>query len=313
MDTTPKGNPIVMSAGVGTSAVVKAPINSMSNLSGDGFVVWSSMKSAESNSYADVFGPGGTKVYYPDWNYSPIRYWNKGTYKFSAVLPASAFNADFIKNGDNSSTSGFSGEIDDDGNLTLDFGNSGLNLADNQIDLMVACGDANNASGTSPGQVTFSFQHQLAMVSFKANIANSSRSTIRIDAITIYGNAGSASEATFTRSGNTFRANFETTGSTEQNPYIRKEGAWTTSGVRLVENLMVFPERNGKFTLKVDYTETLDGTSKTDTQSVEAAFTWTAGNKYLYEFTISTKNIIFGVPTVVPWSDPVSAEGDIQM
>ena len=317
---------IALSAGIEGIQDSKGLINNLVDLAQDGFVVWGAWeqdptdKSMYSGDYTlgftnRVFGLKGTKVYYPDWKYAPQRYWTRGTYSFAAALPASAFNCDHALNDDKTGSAGINGQISNDGVLTL--GN--WDLKENQIDLMVAFDDADNKdeSRTDEDKVSLRFEHQLAQIAFKAKFADDNQSAVEIKSITIYGNTRTATQATFAcnDNGTETKDDDQITASwilgakaTSKTDYFaQKSGSWSTSGSTLMEGVLVFPEAY-TFTIVVDYIESYGGASATVSQSGSLSGTWEAAQKYVYEFTLSSKNIIFSEPVVTPWGDGGKAD-----
>lgn len=222
------GKPIELLASPQWPDQTKAPINSVGDLLGSGFVVWGAWaqdpadKAQFSGDYSSgttnkVFGQNGTKVYATDgdgngtfapvaytgssnpgqidhWAYSPTRYWHRGTYNFAAVLPEGDFGASYGKDG---AETGYTGElaINPSGNpvLTINFGESGFRLGELQTDLMVAFDyvDNKNESATS---VSLKFEHQLAMIKFEALATDL---TVDIDKIELTSYKNTAKSAAF--------------------------------------------------------------------------------------------------------------------
>ena len=304
--------PIVLSADVEWPSDVKSGvIGGVSDLAGDGFVVWATFGQSSSSSVRnDVFGHGGTKAYHPDWTYSPQRFWYQGSYLFASALPASAFNAEYAMHGDSNVSNGINGSLGTDGTLSL----TDFNLKASQADLMVAFDMVDNSSDTrtESDKVSLQFEHQLSMINFKANYDPNSQSVIQIDQLTLYGNSSTAS-VTFTYDDRGTSGEVDdrilsdwTLGgvTTASDPYrrvTRPSGeSWTASGQLLMKDVLVFPEEC-EFTLVVDYTESYGGASAQARQSAAIDVDWDAGKVYTYDFTLSSKNIIFSAPTVTPW------------
>lgn len=318
--------PIGLSAEVQSEDDTKAIINNITGLTGDGFVVWGSWtQDPEDDSdytgyYAfgstnRVFGLKGTKVYYPDWNYAPLRFWTRGTYTFAAALPASAFSSDHSMHNDNIVSGGIAGQMEEDGTLTL----GEWDLKANQADLMVAFDNIDNKDDAMSGsdKVSFLFQHQLAQIAFKANIAGDNMSSVVINSITLYGNSRTSTQAKFafddngteTTEDDKIAANWtlgaKATSKTDN--FAQATGTWNTSGSTLMEGILVFPEAFS-FTIVVDYVEAFGGASAPVSQTGTVTGTWEAGKKYLYEFTLSSKNIVFNEPVVTPWAASAPAD-----
>ena len=310
---------IGMSAGVEWPDASKAgSIESVSDLTNDGFVVWARWtKDNEdvaqySGDYASgvnpkVFGAGGTKVYHPDWTYNPQRYWHRGTYLFAAALPSSAFYATHAMKNDASVSNGISGSLDDDGKLSL----RSFDLTKNQSDLMVAFTKVDNSSDSKSGtdKVSLNFEHQLSKLNFKANFDANNKSTITITTVTLYGNSGTASaEFTFDDNDPSILTDDKIvaqwtpgTATTAENYFKQFTGSWSTSGSTVIEDLLVFPEEC-TFTVVVNYTESYAEAQASASQSGNLEVDWEAGKIYTYEFTLSAKHIIFSAPVVTEWT-----------
>lgn len=230
----------------------KAVYDSATDLTGDGFIVWSSLTTNPENlpetasgpsiGYQPaIFGNGGTKVYAPSWTYSPTRYWQRGMYTFAAALPASAFNASYSTDstptetpsapyGTHTGTLARNGDniIFSTNQLTLNFGASGYNLAVNQDDIMVAFDNVDNrngAMGTIVGgvmqKVDLDFEHQLSRIVIQG--ANTEpRTDIRINQIKVYGNHTSTDgNMVFTYNGTVVTPYFGLTGQTNETDVYR--------------------------------------------------------------------------------------------
>ena len=74
------------------------------------------------------------------WTYSPLRYWQPGSYEFAAVMP-------FI--------AGYTPSFSASNQLTLNFGANGFNLASSQADLMVAFDSRTVQSASAATPVNF--------------------------------------------------------------------------------------------------------------------------------------------------------------
>lgn len=321
-----EAKPIGLSAGVQSEDNTKALINNVNGLAGDGFVVWGTWEQDPiddldyTGDYAfgstnRVFGLKGTKAYYPDWDYAPQRFWTRGTYAFAAALPASAFSSDHAMHNDNTVSGGITGQIGTDGTLTL----GTWDLRAKQIDLMVAFDNVDNTSNTKTDsdKVNLLFQHQLAQISFKANFAADNLSAVEIKSITLYGNSYTATQATFAFDDNDTEATDDdqitaswTLGAkatSKTDHFAQTTGSWNVSGSTIMEEVLVFPE-TFNFTIVVDYVEAYGGASATVSQSGSVSGTWEAGKKYVYEFTLSSKNIVFSEPVVTPWAASAPAD-----
>ena len=321
-----QGEAISLSAGIIQDYNSKGIINDLTGLAGDGFVVWGawtqdpSDEAHYSGDYAfgttdRVFGLNGTKVYYPDWTYSPERFWTRGTYNFAAAAPASAFDSEYAMKNDKMSAAGIKGQIGQNGQLTL----GQWDLKDNQIDLLVGFDNIDNRTDSrdKTDPVTLKLEHQLAQVAFKANIDGSNQSGVEIKGITMYGNTRTSTQATFTcddkgtvtKDDDVISAEWilGAKATSETDFFAQRSGSWTSSGSTIMEGVLVFPE-TFSFTVVVDYVESYAGASATISQSGTVTGTWEAAKKYLYEFTLSSKNIVFSEPIVTPWTEGGKAD-----
>ena len=263
----------------------------------------------------DLFGTTGATVLYDDattaWTYSPLRYWQTGSYEFAAVMPyLTAYTPSFSA----------------DNQLSLNFGTNGFNLAEAQADLMVAF-DAQTVQSTSAATpVNFNFQHQLALVTIEGASKDPNTTGTQVTDIKVYGNsARTEGDMVFTTdSEGTITPNFTVseTKTTAASPYktfsyLDEAGTAATNDWTLVApsadgtpvydllipELIVFPE-TCSFTIVVNYTE--NGSSKTMTGTLPA--TWEAGKKYTYRFHLAS-DISFSVE-VDKWGSPIKVGGE---
>ena len=244
----------------------------------------------------DLFGTTGATVLYDDattaWTYSPLRYWQTGSYFFAGVMPSEAGAASFTETNE----------------LTLTFASGGFNLAEAQADLMVAFDSQDVQSTSAARQVDFDFQHQLALLNIEVQIADSPLGIV-INNIKIYGNHKIATAAKFTTNDDDQITAAWTLGSitTATGPYHQVDGT-------KIENLLVFPESGSdKLTVAVTYTE-IYGTSTFDkTKCGEIDINWQAGKVYTYKTNLTSESIVFGTPTVTDWSNGGAADNIPQM
>lgn len=317
----PENRPIEIGISDEWTDHTKAAYNQVTDLNGDGFIVWATCDKPEDDSFTEViFGQAGTKVYAPSWTYSPARYWQKGTYSFAAVLPASAFNATYPTPSETQvAPYGTQGT----NSLTLECGD-GYNLATNQDDIMVAFADVDNSESTmgtvvngQTKKVSLTFKHQLALV--KINGVNlETRTDIRIDEITVYGNSAStAGNMVFNYNptvGN-ITADYDLKSQTSVNNVFKtlrsNNSEWVLPANNepannepksLVDDLIVFPE-SCTFNIVVKYTDLYGGSQIQYTKTGSLPATWEVGKMYTYTFSIDLDDIIFNPPTVAPWPD----------
>ena len=230
------------------SNLTKGVIEDVSDLEGDGFIVWATWtkdkddNSIFTNNYADgfyenVFGDGGTKVIRTQgvWKYSPPKYWHRGIYTFAAVLPASTFNATYSDYTPAELTNPYGtytgGVVTNEDNtlsynpsvITLHLGEEGYDLSAEQDDIMVAYYNVDNRSENAPqttNGVSLNFKHQMSQIAIEA--ANIDENIdITILQIEVSGNHRSiVGDLVFTPSENNVTANYELNDSTSlEAPY----------------------------------------------------------------------------------------------
>lgn len=244
----------------------------------------------------DLFGENGVTVENISnvWTYSPLRYWQTGSYVFAGVMPSAAGTASFSPNNE----------------LTINFGTEGFDLSATQHDLMVAFDSQNVQSASTAEPVEFDFEHQLALVTIEGASKDPNTNGIKVTGIKVFGNSAKTDgNMTFANSQGTVSATYTLTGATtSSSPYktflaVDEAGLQTTDDWTLVApaadgtpvydvlipELIVFPE-TCTFTIVVNYTE--NGNPKTMTGTLPA--TWEAGKKYTYRFHLAS-DISFSV------------------
>lgn len=264
----------------------------------------------------NLFGANGANVSYDadqnTWTYSPLRYWQPGSYTFAAVMPHRIT---------------YQPSFSADNRLTLDFGVNGFNLAISQTDLMVAFDAQTVQSISAATQVGFNFEHQLALVVIKG-AGLEPQTAIRIDKIEVYGNnSRTQGDMVFYQNGSSIVSEYDITGPTTSRDVYQTltppdDTSWilqsTASGAvpqytTLVPGLLVFPEAC-EFSIIVTYSDYYGGgagiqSTKTGTLSVD----WERGMKYTYTFGVTLDDITFSEPTLSPWGDGGAVDTDIQM
>ena len=286
--------PIAFEVSCDLSVETKAVINTPTS-----FVALGGLTTADGNTYS-VFGTNGTEVSPTNnaWTYSPIRYWQPGSYVFAGVVMPSTLSctASLAENNHNQ--------------LTLDFGDGGFNLAETQTDLLVAFDAVSVQSTASAGPVDLDFTHQFAWIVIQGASVDPNTKGIQIQSVKVYGNTKStAGNMVFTYGPTGFSSSY-TLSSAKTNlndPYktlytpseenLPANGDWTlvklgSNGLvydTIVPELLVFPEQC-TFSIAITYLE--DGISKTRVGSLSAV--WEAGKKYTYSFNLAT-DISFSV------------------
>lgn len=300
--THPQDNPIKFAVSCDMSVESKAIISAPT-----GFVALGGLTTADAWKTNQIFGANGTEVTPTSnntWTYSPVRYWQPGSYAFAGVMPSTLdCTASLAENNHNQ--------------LTLNFGNNGFNLAETQTDLLVAFDDVSVESTATAGPVDFDFAHQFALVVIKGASVDPNTSGIQITNIKVYGNTASTTGNmvfTYAQSGISPSYTLSSSKTTLNAPYksidaptgenLSAESDWTlvkpgaNGSVHdtLVPELLVFPEQC-TFNIAITYNEGgIEG--KTRIGSLSAV--WEAGKKYTYSFNLAT-DISFSV-TVSEWT-----------
>ena len=285
----------------------KAAINN-DNVKDYGFLAFGNL--TVDGEQQSLLGETGTPVIYDEgaWTYSPLRFWQTGSYEFAAVMPY------FY---------GYTPSFSADNQLTLDFGTAGFNLASSQKDLMVAFHSKPNQIPSSATPVDFDFDHQLSLITIEGASKNQNTTGINVTDIKVYGNsARTVGNMVFTNNKGTVTSQYTLMGTTTlDSPYMtframdeagtETEYDWkltqpSADGTPvydvLIPELIVFPE-TCEFTIVVNYTE--DGNRKTMTGSLPA--TWEAGKKYTYRFHLAS-DISFSVDVAKWGSNKVGDE-----
>ena len=280
-----------------------------SNVTGFSFFALGNL-TVDGEQQTNLFGENGKIVSYENdaWTYSPLRYWQPGSYEFAAVMP-------FI--------AGYTPSFSASNQLTLNFGTNGFNLASSQTDLMVAFDSRTVQSASAATLVDFNFDHQLALVTIEGASKDPNTDGIQVTGIKVFGNSAKTSgNMTFTDNQETVSATYTLTGATtSSSPYKTFLAAdeagqqttddWTLEAPAdgtpvydvLIPELIVFPE-TCEFTIVVNYTE--NDNPKTMTGTLPA--TWEAGKKYTYRFHLAS-DISFSVE-VAKWGTPIMVGGN---
>lgn len=240
------------------------------------------------------------------WQYSPVRYWQTGSYQFVAVSQMTDTKTSYTGSLTNSS-------------LNLSFTSPGWNLSTTPADLIVASATASGQTQRNNNtEVAFSFNHQLAMVKFTAKNTDPRDATISIKSISIKGNKTTASGMTyFASSTPTTTWTFSDVTPIQQLQMQFDEGKTAItlakdSKTTLTSELMVFPQG---CTLEIEILYDVvanGGTSSNNSKSATKTVSWDAGKIYEYNINVTSDHISFvEEPTVVDWGTTTSADDDI--
>ena len=239
------------------------------------------------------------------------KYWSLGKYDFIAVMP-----------------SGHVGTYSD-GNLTLDFGDSGYQLGctsenkDSQKDFLVAVAEdefeQKHLNGEKKDPVSLKFFPQLSRINFTISNEISLtglESEIIVTGFKIYGNHISA-ESWSNDGGWSFK---ELQGTSENpTPYFSASELSIEVNTKtvLVNDLLVFPEECS-LSILVTYVEKVNGIESpavTKSSSVPIQCAWQSGNQYTYPLKVMNSGVVLmGEPSVNPWPEDVTQAGsDIEI
>lgn len=251
-----------------------------------GFHVW-----AKNGTNSNVFGANGTAVTTSDggatWTYSPVRYWQAGTYDFYAVAPQGVATGALA-----------------DGALALTFGTEGLSLS-SQTDIMLAT--ASNITGRfntdeKPEAVDLEFNHMMSKIGFAVKDADNDNVTIKVTSIFISGNHKTASTYS-TTGGWSWMSDDRTIGQTL--PLANSAGVtigtadYTT--ITPSAGIMVFPE-TCTLEVNVNYSATMGASSAVINGSVSIPVNLLSGQSYVYKLLISSTDITIS-SSIQPWDD----------
>lgn len=316
--------------------ITKATISNVGDMYENAFRVWGSWKNDPAdNSYYNndgdeaVFGTNGTAVLAIDknydgmftpsnaeskdaWIYNDEKNWFRGYYSFAAVLPDTDLLESDVIGTFVSSSSVAIGSDGKDVNyvnvLTLDFDDSGFDLAENQIDLMYAFRNIDN-SNENASSVDLNFNHAFAILNIKQS-AQSIANKKMVRDLKIYGIHRSISGNLKFRqemyeisdkvssairseelSNNMSELLLEGVKATPESPYASFTGAFTTdeegNGI-LINKLLVFPEtlsEDNPLILAIKYTEPAEQGNLVLYEKVARITTgaWTSGSNYTYK------------------------------
>lgn len=143
------GRPIEFAVENDWPEITKSLINSTEDIKEEGFRAWGVKTPDYGESF--VFGDDGTGVYYKEgkWRSEVVKDWQIANYSFAAILPPSEFDGRYSEK-----------------TLTLDLGEAGFSLADNQKDLMYAFCDVDNTKNEAKS-VDFVFNHAFSSLDIR--------------------------------------------------------------------------------------------------------------------------------------------------
>jgi hypothetical protein len=260
-----------------------------------GFHVW-----AQNGSNSSVFGVNGTAVNTSDegttWTYSPVRYWQAGTYNFYAVAPQGIATGSLAN-----------------GALALTFGSEGLSLS-SQTDLMLAT--ASNVTGRfntdeKPEAVDLEFNHMMSKVSFSARNADANNTAITVTSVSISGNHKTASGYSTAGNGSWSWKSDDTAVSqtlavANSNGVILSTIAQTA--ITPSDGVLVFPE-DCNLSVIVTFSQEKGDLTASTTKTATIPCSWQPGYKYVYKLTVTADAIkIDSEPAVTPWGTGGSAD-----
>lgn len=260
------------------------------------FNVWASRTIGTDVDYG-VLGSAGQTVEYNSnleaWTYSPVRYWQEGSYDFLAVA---------------NTPESCTGILDVAG-LALSFGNDGWDITEDHSDIILANENVENAAGSVPGSVALEFSHQLAKINFCIKNTDPRNPTITIKDVSISGNKTVASGLNI---GSQSTWIFPETESAAQSLTIANASTSTDSYTETTGDFLVFPQM-ATLTVSVTYDDVLNGVTTSDYEkSATITTTWVAGKIYSYQIKLSSDQIQFAEPKVTDWQDGGAADTEIE-
>ena len=277
------------------------------------FKVWASRtygSGDNQNTNYSIFG-GDIVEYDSDnrlWEYSPVRYWQPGTYDFIAVSQY---------------PDGTAGTLSADG-LSLTFGTDGWDLNTDTQDLLLAA--TPNVSGdtrfnvSSPSAVDLAFNHQLALVKFSAKNVDARDVTISIKSISVQGNQTTALGFKYigTSAPQVTTWTLDNVTPSQNIPLILEEGKSSimldkNSPKDLTSGMVVFPQ-TCTLEIEISYDVVANGGTATNTKSASRSISWSSGKIYEYSINITSDHISFGVePTVIDWKTAEFTDSDSEI
>lgn len=281
-------------SGINASLDTKAGVDDIAS-----FRVWASRTTNNATVY-NIFSTRGTDVTKAtsgnsiSWIYSPIRYWQPGTYDFYAIIPT-AISTSIPISGELSSTS-----------LAIHFGEevdgayAGWDLSVNQTDLMLAT-EPNvtgrfNATNTP---VNLAFNHMLSKISFSAKNTDDEDVTITVTGIKINGCHTKSLGMSFGQ--NTTYLFPNTTSGSHSIPVNQRLNK--NEYQNLGSSVLVFPQTCNNLVVELTFTDVYNEKTTTgNTTSASIPINWVAGKQYHYKINVSFDAISFSPPTIKEWS-----------
>lgn len=259
------------------------------------FHVWASRTYGQTGSpTTDNTIFSGEEVTYKSgvWQYSPVRYWQTGSYQFVAVSQMTDIKTSYTGSITNSS-------------LNLSFTSPGWNLSTTPADLILAPATVSGDSQrNNNANVAFTFDHQLAKVKFSAKNNDSREPSITITGVKISGNSKIASSMTYNPTSRS--ATWALSNTDGWSISITPVDLKTDEFEDITDYVLVFPENlqadNRSFTVEITFNEILGGVTTTgNVKSATIKPTWAAGYKYDYNITLTSDHLTFSEPTVTEW------------
>lgn len=240
-----------------TAEVTKAVVDNFK--SGDAFSVWGGYDNNATNVFDGVTVTNSNG----SWTYSPYQYWITGkSYRFYAVYPTAV-----------------DAKVTADGTITIT-GFDASNTGEDAVDLMTA--QSGEMSGDNPQQVAFTFNHELARLSFTV-ISEGDEVTITSAALTGVDYKGTLSNGNWSNQ----------TTSDNTSPFTDGQVSLTSTALSATlfgGDLLLIPDTdlaNAQLSLAYYYgdksTEVKNSTIDLSTATVTA---WEKGKSYQYKVTI---------------------------
>ena len=268
----------------------------------ESFKVWASRTYGSGNSEQTSYSifRGDVVDYDSDnssWEYSPVRYWQSGTYDFIAVSQY---------------PDGTAGTLSADG-LSLTFGTNGWDLTASPQDLLLAAtpdvsGDT-RFNKTAPSAVDLAFNHQLALVKFSAKNVDTKDVSLTITGIKIKGHHTVATGMVYNEAAAwSFpeTVSGEESWSSEAGISISK-----TDYTEIPSEMLAFPQTCASLFLELTFSDTHNGvTTIGNIKTATISTAWETGKQYEYKINVGFGAISIGAITVTDWVNGGAIEPD---
>ena len=267
----------------------------------NGFRVWASRTNNNASVY-NIFATDGTEVTKTtsgnsvSWAYSPIRYWQPGTYNFYATSPTAI-----------STTTPITGELSSTG-LAIHFGEevegtyTGWDLSAIQTDFMFAkTQDVTGRFNGTNTPVSLAFDHMLSKISFSAKNTDADDDvSIIVTGIKISGCHTKSLGASF---GQSISYQFPDQASGHHSIAVNQSSLNKDGYQNLGSSVLVFPQTCTNLVIELTFIDVYSGITTTgNTTSASISIDWEPGKQYHYNINVSFEKISIGTITVKDWA-----------